>query len=611
MMKKRAEKSENDQWDVASLYPNLEAWEADFKCSIGDKKEKLTWPAIASYQGRIKEGAQVLADLLESFFNAERQLMKLYTYAHLRHDEDISDPLFKTAYDRAILLLCDFKSETAWIQPEILQLSETVFQRYLKDETLVDFQVFLKKIFALKPHTLPAEQEYLLALAARPLEAIPNAFTALNNADLKFPLVYDDKGEPHQLTHASYGRYLESADRTLRKQAFKALHQKFAEFGNTLAELVGGQVQNLFFETKARHYDSCLHAALTPHQIDPAVYHNLIATVRQHLPVLHRYMQLRREVLAIDSLHCWDLHVSLIPEFARKYSFQEAVEMTVAAVAPLGEEYQQILANGLGKQRWADRYENEGKRSGAYSGGCYDSHPFMLLNYQGTFRDVMTLAHEAGHSMHSFFSRRHQLYQNADYPIFVAEVASTFNEELLFRYLLDRAESPAEKGYLLNRRLDDIRATLFRQTQFAEFELRMHEFAEKGIPLTASILQQEYAKLNADYYGPELHGDPEVAAECLRIPHFYSNFYVYQYATGVSAAYALCGQVLNGGKSACNQYLQFLSAGSSRYPLELLQLAGVDMCRPDPIEKLLHRFGELLDQLRATLKPSQLGTTNH
>ena len=602
MTKKRAEILENDKWDVASLYPDLKHWEADFNRFSGDKEGQSKWPGIAAYRGRIGEGSQVLASLLKVFFDAERQLIKLYTYAHLRHDEDISDPPFKTAHDRAVLLFCDFKSETAWIQPEILQLPETVFQRYLDDEKLADFHVFLRKIFAIKPHTLPAEQEYLLALAARPLEAIPNAFTVFNNADLKFPSVYDEKGEKQQLTHASYGRYLESADRTLREQTFKTLHQKFAEFGNTLAELVGGQVQKLFFETKARHYSSCLHTALTPHQIDTAVYHNLIKTVRKHLPLLHRYMQLRREVLAVDTLHCWDLHVPLMPEFDRKYSFEEAAQMTVASVAPLGEEYQQILEDGLGKGRWADRYASEGKRSGAYSGGCYDSHPFMLLNHEGTFRDVMTLAHEAGHSMHSFLSRRNQLYQNADYPIFVAEVASTFNEELLFRYLLERAESHAEKGYLLNRRLDDIRATLFRQTQFAEFELRIHECAEKGIPLTASVLQQEYVKLNADYYGPELHGDPEVAAECLRIPHFYSNFYVYQYATGISAAYALCDRVLDEGESACRDYLHFLSAGSSRYPLELLELAGVDMRQPDPIERLLQRFGLLLDQFKTTLK---------
>lgn len=529
----------------------------------------------------------------------------MYTYAHLKHDEEISEPSFKAAYDRAVSLLCEFQVVMAWMQPEILQLPEAVFNRYLQDQALRDFHIVLKKIFKEKPHTLPAEQEHLVALVSRPLETISNAFNVLNNVDLTFPSVHTEEGEKKELTHASYGHYLASKDRTLREQAFKHLHQTFASFGHTLAELVSGQVQRLLFKTRARHYGSCLDAALSPYQIDPAVYHNLVKTVREHLPVLHRYIKLRKEVLAVDTLHCWDLHVALVPEFDRSYSFEEAAQMVIESVAPLGKEYQDILRHGISEERWIDRYENTGKRSGAYSSGCYDSHPFILLNYRGTFRDVMTLAHEAGHSMHSFFSRRHQHYQDADYPIFVAEVASTFNEELLFRYLMERAKSPIEKSYLLSRRLDDIRATLFRQTQFAEFELNMHECAEKGTPLTASFLQEMYANLNADYYGPDLQRDEEVAAECLRIPHFYSNFYVYQYATGISAAYALCERVISKQKDARKDYLNFLSAGSSFYPLELLEQAGANMRTPAPVEKLLQRFEKLVIQLEATLKEAQ------
>ncbi len=599
--KTRTEEKKENQWSLEGLYANLDEWEAEYEACLKGQKEASKWPEIAACRKRLSEGVAVVVELLNHFFRIERHILKLYTYAQHKQDEDLSVSAAKSAYERAMMLYFDFKSETAWIQPELLQLPSDQLERYLQDETVASYQVFLKKLLALKPYTLSEEQEGLLALAGAPLEAPSKAFTAFNNVDLLFPDAVNEKGERLPLTHARYGRYLEAQDRKLRKSAFCGLHRTFQGFSHTLSELISGQVQKLLLDARARGYPSCLHAALTPHQIDPEVYHNLVRTVRQHVPLLHRYMELRRRILEVDIVHSWDMHVPLVAACDRAYPFDTAVEMTVASVAPLGKEYQQSLKRGLLKERWVDRYENRGKRSGAYSGGCYDSAPFILLNYEGTFRDVMTLAHEAGHSMHSLLSRRHQPYHQADYPIFVAEVASTLNEELLFRYLLDKVESQEEKGYLLSRRLDDIRATLFRQTQFAEFELRLHTLAEQQVPLTAELLQQEYATLNAAYYGEAVHRDPEIGAECLRIPHFYSSFYVYQYATGISAAFALAERVVEQNGDGRVQYLNFLASGSSRYPLELLELAGVDMRRPDPIEKLLQRFKELLDLFEDTV----------
>ncbi|MCB1082342.1 MAG: oligoendopeptidase F, partial [Chlamydiia bacterium] len=529
--------------------------------------------------------------------DVERRLYKLFTYAHLRHDEDVANEVHKEAFDRISLLYYDFVNETSWVQPEILQIPDKTFERYLQDAKLADHHITLKKLAALKPHTLPKEQEHLFSLSGKALEASEKAFGVLNNAELKFGTVKDEKGKEHELTHASYGLFLQSNDRTLRKNTALGLHQTFVNFENTITELLNGQVQRHIFEARARNYASSLEAALTPHQIEPEVYYNLIATVRKDLPALHDYIGLRKKLLGVDELHFYDLYVPLIPSYDKKYSYAEGVSLCLDAVKPLGKEYQSILAKGLGEERWVDRYENARKRSGAYSSGCYDSIPYILLNYQGTLRDVMTLIHEAGHSLHSYLSNKHQPYQYSNYAIFVAEVASTFNEELLFRLLMERAESAEERCYLINQRIEDIRATLFRQTQFAEFELKIHEMGERGIPLTAPALKEYYSELNRDYYGKELVIDPVILGEFLRIPHFYSNFYVYQYATGISAAFALVDKLMKEGESARESYLEFLSSGASKYPLELLEIAGVNLRESAPIQSLVDSFKTLIKSL--------------
>ncbi|MCB1106719.1 MAG: oligoendopeptidase F [Chlamydiia bacterium] len=596
MAKERSEVQKEDTWDVTSLYPNLEAWEEDFCALTRGKSESGYWPQIASFQGKLGKSPQELSSLLSEANAIERRLYKLYTYAHLRHDEDVANELYKNVYDRISLLYFDFQNETSWVQPEILQLPDETFKEYLNNAQLKEHRIQLEKLSALKPYTLSSDKEHLLSLARKALETPSKAFSVLNNAELAFEPAKDGKGKEHELTHGSYGFFLQSKDRELRKTSVLNLHKKFNEFENTISELINGQVQNHVFEAKARGYPSALHAALTPHQIDIEVYHNLISTVRENLSTLHQYVSLRKKLLGYDTLHFYDLYVSLVPEFEKEYTYAEGAELVLEAVRPLGDEYHQVLERGLGPERWVDRYENARKRSGAYSSGCYDSIPYILMNFKGTLRDVFTLAHEAGHSVHSHYSNNGQPFQYANYSIFVAEVASTFNEELLFRYLMEKASSHLERCYLLNQKIDDIRATLFRQTQFAEFELKIHTLAEKGVPLTASSLKEIYRKLCQDYYGKDLTPDPEIDVEFLRIPHFYSNFYVYQYATGISASYALVERLLSEGEKAQKEYLKFLSSGSSRYPIDLLEGAGVNMREPKPIHTLIDRFSFLVKE---------------
>ena len=597
MPKKRLEIAKEDRWQVEALYSSLDLWEKDLKDLLSQSTKNIRWPEMTNLKGTLRKGVANLKELLDKMFFIERKLVKLYTYAHLRHDEDLANQKYKEVYDRITLVYFDFQKETAWVQPEILQLEKEAFASYLDAKELEPYRCFLHQLFVLKPYTLTPDQEHLIALASQALSASAKTFTVFNNADLVFGSVKDEKGDEHTLSHGTYLLYLKSGDRTLRKNAFKGYLNQYAKYENTLAETINGHIQNHIFESRARGYDSCLHAALIPYQIDIQVYHNLIETVRQNLSVLHRYMRLRKKILNLDEMHFYDIHTPLFPSADQHYSAQEAKEIVLKSVRPLGAEYQAILEKGLNKERWVDWYENTQKRAGAYSSGCYDSHPYILMNYHGTLRDLMTLTHEGGHSMHSYYSNLNQPYQYAQYSIFVAEVASTFNEELLFRYLLEKANTKKEKAYLINQKLDDIRATLFRQTQFAEFELILHNLAENGVPLTTSNIKEKYRSLISVYYGPDFIIDDEIDVECLMVPHFYAQFYVYQYATGISAANILADSVFKEGVKARERYLKFLSSGCSQYPVKLLQLAGVDMCIPDPIVALIKRFDHLISEL--------------
>lgn len=599
MSLQRIEIQKSDQWNLDPLYPSLEAWKEAFQESVPSTSPRFL--AIASFKKTLHQGPEILKKALDTIMELDRSLAKLYTFAHLKHDEDIAENQAKTAYVEALGALHDFNQEASWFEPELLSLSEETIENYLHAPVLKNYRFYLEKIFRMKPHTLSEDKELLLAMTGKALSATAKAFSAINDADFKFDQVEDSKLKSHPLTHATFALLLRSKDRKLRENAFKTYYEKYNNFENTLAELLNGQIEAHVFNAKARGFKSCLEASLFPNNIDTSVYHALIEAVHEEIGALHRYGELRANVLQLEPMRMYDLQVPLVADFEISIPYQEAQELLIDSVAPLGDEYQNILEKGLKNDRWVDRFENKNKRSGAYSSGCYDSNPYILMNYKNILRDVFTLSHEAGHSMHSYFSRKQQPYFYSSYSIFIAEVASTFNEELLMQAMLKKAKSREEKIYLLTQKIEDIRATLFRQTQFAEFELLLHTFAEKNIPLTPELLNQEYLKLNTFYYGSAIEQVPLNGSEWSRIPHFYYNFYVYQYATGISAALALADRVLQGGQKECSDYLNFLKLGGSVYPLEALKSAGVDMKSVKPVKKAIEKFRNLLTELETLL----------
>ncbi len=597
-LKNRSEVPSDDRWNVEALYPTFSAWEKAFS-EVREQESSPHWPSLAAFRGRLNEGASVLKEVLDRSCTLSRELEKLHTYAHLRHDEEITDDANKSAYQQIMTLLFDFQQESAWIDPELLGLPSETIDAYMQAPELLDYRFHIEKIVRMRSHTLSADKEELLAMAGKPMQTPPKAFSALNNADLQFGNVKDSEGKELPLTHGLYQMYLRSPDRVLRENAFKGMHNTFLGFENTIAELLYGQVQSHIFNAEARHYPSCLDAALFSKKIPVAVYRSLIDSVRKGLGSLHRYVAMRKKVLKLPEIHLYDMYTPLVAEVDIKMDYGQAEEVIVESVAPLGRSYQEALHKGLKQERWVDRYENKNKRSGAYSSGCFDSFPYILMNFRGILRDTFTLAHEAGHSMHSQLSRSAQPYHYSHYPIFVAEVASTFNEELLMQLLLRRFTSKEERLFLINEKMEDLRATFFRQTMFAEFELTIHELVEKGTPLTPTLLKELYHQLNVDYFGPDAVIDAEIDVEWARIPHFYYNFYVYQYATGISAALSLAEKVLSGDQTAQENYLSFLKGGSSLFPIDLLKMAGVDMTTSSPVEAALRKFDSLVTEFES------------
>ncbi|NGX55191.1 MAG: Oligoendopeptidase F, plasmid [Chlamydiae bacterium] len=598
-VKARKEVTPEDKWDVTVLYPDIKTWENEFS-KITIKETTPKWPKLAAFHGRLREGTEVLKEALETFLTLQRELEKLYTYAHLRHDEDITDDEHKAAFQKISSLLYDFQQECAWFDPELLALPDDIIDGYLQSPMLAPYRFHLEKIVRMRPYTLSADKEELLAMAGKPFQAAPKAFSALNNADIKFGKVKDGDQKEHELSHGLYQLFLRSPDRTLRENAFKQMQGKYGDLENTLTELIYGEIQSHIFNAQARGFTSSLEAALYPKKIPESVYRSLIAAIRKGLPSLHKYTALRKKLLKLPELHLYDMYVPLVPQIEITMDYHEAEEEVIASVHPLGKEYQALLKKGLTEEHWVDRFENKNKRSGAYSSGYYDSYPYILMNYRGILRDAYTLAHEAGHSMHSLLSWMVQPYQYSRYPIFVAEVASTFNEELLAQHLLKKLTKKEERLFLINEKIEDIRATLFRQTMFAEFELTLHELVEAGTPLTPALLRELYYKLNCDYFGPSVHIDDEIAIEWARIPHFYYNFYVFQYATGISAALDLSEKVLKEGP---DNYLAFLKGGNSLFPIDLLKLAGVDMTTSQPVEAAIRKFDALVTELESLTLP--------
>lgn len=600
MITKRKDVKKNDCWNVEFLYPTHEDWKKDYNVLIKTEQSPF-WPELSQYKGKLGSGINTFKTVLGQVFSLDRNLSKLYTYAHLRHDEDITNDTFKVAYNKISAVLHGFSQEFSWLEPEILSLPEKTLESYLNAPELTEYKFHLEKLLRKKKHTLSAENEELLALSGLALQASHKAFSAINDADFKFGKVLDQSGNERDLTHAQYGLLMRDQDRVLRENAFKKYHGKYGEFENTLAELLNGQTQAHIFNARARKYPTALDAALYPKNIDVDVYHSLIQAVNENMSAHHKYVALRKKVLGFKTLHLYDMNVPLTNAVDINMTYEEAEQVVIDSVAPLGADYQNLLRKGLKEDRWVDRYENENKRSGAYSSGCYDSVPYILMNYKGIIRDVFTLAHEAGHSMHSLLTHKHQPYIYGDYSIFLAEVASTFNEDLLTRYLLDRTTNPQERIFLINQKVEDIRATLFRQTMFAEFELFIHTMGEQNVPLTPKLLKDEYLKLCKKYFGPDVVIDEEIASEWSRIPHFYYNYYVFQYATGISAALALSEKVVSGGSKEREDYLSFLKGGCSKYPIDLLQIAGVDMRKPDPVKNAIKKFSNWVGELDLAL----------
>ena len=590
MSELRSKTLKENAWNLKSLYQSKEEWEKEFNILLADAKEGFC--QLNSFKEKIGHGdPKAVKILLEKYFDYARQLEKVYTFSHLRHDEDIGNDENKSSFDRSVGLYHAFSNHTSWLEPELLQLKEEDLRDLINHEELKDYKFYLQTLFDQKEHVLDKKQEELLSLASKAQETPQRAFSALSNVDMKFPDIEDSEGKKHKLTLGSYGKFMKSYDRTLRENAFIKTHETFAKYENTLTALIAGQVENHVFRMKARGYNSCLEAAIKRYQIPTTVVTNLIDSTRKGIGSLHRYVSLRKKLLGYDKLNFWDLSVPIVKDIEMNFPYDKACEMAVDSISILGKEYQEILQNGLTKDAWVDRFENQGKRSGAYSSGCYDSVPYILLNYQGMLNDFMTLVHEGGHSMHSYYSNKSQAYHEANYPIFVAEVASTFNEQIASEYLIERAKTKEERLYLLNHEIDSIRGTFFRQTMFAEFELKIHELAEQDQPLTKDVLKKIYLNLNADYFGPDLDLCDALSVEYMRVPHFYYNFYVYQYATGISAASALVDNVKKNGNEA---YLKFLSSGGSDYPISILQKAGVDMTSSDSVESLIARFDDLV-----------------
>jgi oligoendopeptidase F len=587
----RSEVNLSDTWDLTTLFPSDKAWDETF--SAWQKQGE----GYAAFQGKLAESAEKLADCLKFDLEVERIGERLGTYAHLKTAEDQANGTYQRMQGRYSQAASRMGQAASYIQPEILAIPAAKMEEFLQSPVLAPYKLLLTRMLRFKPHTLSEKEEKLLAMQSEMAQSPPLIFRQLNDTDIKFGTVKNEKGETVELSHSSYLSFLESPDGDVRRNAFHTYYAQYTAHQNTLAATLRAAIQRDIYFAKARNYPSAQEAALFPDNVPVAVYENLIASVHRQLPALHRYYDVRRRKMQLKEIHHYDTYVPITAEVRVRHTWDEAVDVILTALKPLGEEYCKVLGGGL-RGRWCDRYENRGKQSGAFSSGCFGSDPYILMSYQPDVLDhVFTLAHEGGHSMHSYYSNKNQPFAYYEYTLFVAEVASTFNETLLSKYLLDRAKDKRERAYLLNRQIDSIRATIFRQTMFAEFDKLAHASAEAGEPLTLDRLKAIYHDLLVQYFGPNFTLDPELDLECLRVPHFYRNFYVYKYATGMSAAMALVERVTGGGRQELDDYLSFLKGGCSKDPLDLLRGAGVDMEKPDRVDAALKRFGQMVEEL--------------
>lgn len=587
----RAEVPEELTWDLTRIFKDDEAFEEAFQALEQEVAH------ISDYQGTLSKSADDLLAAIEFLLNIDRRLEVLYVYANMKNDQDTANPTYQAMNARATSLYAKFSEAGAWFNPELLQISDETLQQFMQEnQELAKYRHFLEQLTSQRKHVLTSDQEALLAGASEIFSAPSDTFEVLNNADLVFPIVKDEEGNDVRLSHGVYGQLMESTDRKVRKAAFEGLYQVYDQFQHTFASTLSSHVKMHNFNAKTRHYYSARQASLAGNQIPESVYETLVKVVNEKLPLLHRYVALRKKLLNVDELHMYDMYTPILGEPGIKFNYQEAQQKALEALKPLGEDYLAVVKKAFA-DRWIDVVENKGKRSGAYSSGVYDTDPYILLNWHDTLDQLFTLVHEMGHSMHSYLTRQNQPYVYGDYSIFVAEIASTTNENLMTEYLLQTETDPKVRAAVLNHYLDGFKGTVFRQTQFAEFEQFIHTEDANGTPLTSEFLNDYYGNLNQRYYGDAVEKDPEIALEWSRIPHFYYNFYVYQYATGFSAASALAHRILTEGKPAVDAYLNYLKSGSSDYPIEVMKKAGVDMTKPDYLYDAFDVFEERLNEL--------------
>lgn len=591
----REEISDSFKWNLNDIYNSIKEWNADYNC-VHKNITKLT-----TMEETFVDSAENLLEGLNLYSETMEKVEKLFVFSRMQKDQDNSNSDSIALSDKAQGLLVDFNSKTAFIVPKILELDNTTIDEFFsKLDGLHEFEFFIEEILRKKIHSLSKKEEKILAMVGEVSVAPENIFSMINNADMKFPDILDEKGKSIELTHGRYIGFMENSNRRVRKEAFKSLYETYAKQKNTIASTLSFSVKKDIFYSKTRNYESTIHKALYDDNISIDVYNNLIATVENNLDSMYRYIDLRKKALKIDNLHMYDLYVPIVQDINMQIDFPEAKKIIYEALKPLGSDYLEIIDEAF-DSGWIDVYENKGKTSGAYSWGCYDTHPYILMNYQNNVNNVYTLAHELGHAVHSYLSNKNQPYILAGYKIFVAEVASTLNEILLTDYFLKTLDDERQKAYILNNYLEQFRGTVFRQTMFAEFEKNIHEMAEQSKPFTVDSLSDLYFKLNKKYYGPNMIIDKEISLEWARIPHFYSSFYVYKYATGFSAATALAENILDNNKSSVNDYITFLSSGGSDYPIELLKKAGIDMTNSKPIEQALKTFLTYVTKLEKIL----------
>lgn len=595
MVKQRNEIDEKYQWDLTTVFKTDSDWEQELKSL------EIAIEEAQTLEGRLTQSAADLLAVTETQLALSRRLEKLYSYAHMRNDQDTREAKYQEFNAKALSVYAKFSQVFAFYEPELLTLSAETYEQFVAEEPgLALYAHYFEKLFQNKPHILSKEEETIIAATSEILSSGSETFSILNNADLEFPMVKDDKGQEVQLTHGNYITFVESKDRDVRKGAYEAMYATYKQFQHVFAKTLQTTVKTHNLTANLRHFQSAREAALSRNFVPESVYDSLVSAVNKHLPLLHRYVKLRQEVLGLDELKMYDMYASLA-ETELSYTYEEALVKSEEALAILGDDYLSRVKKAFA-ERWIDVHENAGKRSGAYSGGCYDSNAFMLLNWQDNLNNLFTLVHETGHSMHSSYTRENQPYVYGDYSIFLAEIASTTNENLLTEHLLNEVDDDATRFAILNHYLDGFRATIFRQTQFAEFEQAIHQADQAGEVLTSEFLNTLYAEINEKYYGLSKEDNPEIQYEWARIPHFYYDYYVFQYSTGFAAATALADKIINGSPEDKENYIAYLSAGRSDYPLEIMKKAGVDMSQEDYLNDAFKVFERRLDELEALIK---------